>query len=327
MEIPKDLGKIEFLREHPQILERLVEVSKAKSLEPFIKDKYAGSFYDEGGFIWEKSEEGDRFWRNILEHEDPNHFYTVYPKKENKLVFEENTVYHAETEEEANLLLQEANKQRFRWKDNNLFIEDNKYFFYKENTCYFIIAGECCSKDYYDILNYKIVKVKDFLSLEKKENTITSKDYIKNLKEEIVIHCETQEEWIEILTLLQTNKYTFGIELIYFKDFEKWNEYREKSCIRILPKLKDYEYGKRDYYYNQGYNIIKASQILNIKTNDNEERNTNTQDINSSRAGMSGWRNSKETPTREELRRREGGFEKSYRRQGVPIAEAGGRRR
>jgi len=64
MQLPENLGQIEFLREHPQILEKLIEHSRDKSLEPFILKKEATYFY--GGFFWNNSDEGYDIWDNVM---------------------------------------------------------------------------------------------------------------------------------------------------------------------------------------------------------------------------------------------------------------------
>lgn len=78
LDIPEDLGEIEFLREHPKILIKLIERSRDKSLEPFIYTIY--SFETSGGFSWEESVEGYDFWQDILQREDLNTFYERYPR-------------------------------------------------------------------------------------------------------------------------------------------------------------------------------------------------------------------------------------------------------
>lgn len=79
MQLPKDLGQIEFLREHPMILEKLIERSRDKSLEPFIKNLDATSGY--GGFYWEDSEEGYNVWESVMSG-DFEPFYEIYPRIE-----------------------------------------------------------------------------------------------------------------------------------------------------------------------------------------------------------------------------------------------------
>lgn len=76
--LPKNLIEIEFLREHPQILQKLIDYSESKSLEPFVRC-YGASEHD-GGFHWSRTSEGKDFWSKVLTHRDTNHFYKKYPK-------------------------------------------------------------------------------------------------------------------------------------------------------------------------------------------------------------------------------------------------------
>lgn len=78
MKLPKDLGDVEFLRNHPTILKMLIERSSAKSLDPFIKNRRA-SVYSRG-FSWRFSQGGWDFWDEVLGEKNPDHFYTLYPK-------------------------------------------------------------------------------------------------------------------------------------------------------------------------------------------------------------------------------------------------------
>lgn len=70
------LGEIEFLADHPRILALLVKRSEAKSLEPFIADKYVAGV--EGGFTWGDSFEGHDFWQMVLGEQSPSYFYEQY---------------------------------------------------------------------------------------------------------------------------------------------------------------------------------------------------------------------------------------------------------
>jgi hypothetical protein len=79
MEIPKNLGGIEFLRNHPAILAHLIRNSSKESLNPYTKDRAASS--GDGGFNWDKSEEGLSFWRGVLFHGDTNIYYNRYPER------------------------------------------------------------------------------------------------------------------------------------------------------------------------------------------------------------------------------------------------------
>lgn len=68
--------------------------------------------------------------------------------------FEENTVYWCKTEELANKLLKEADRQGFKWGS-----KDNCWNVHKEETCYLIKKREYCYKAWYEQRNYKIVEV------------------------------------------------------------------------------------------------------------------------------------------------------------------------
>lgn len=63
-ELHSNLGDIEFLREHPLILHKLIELSRDKSLAPFINNKASG--YDEGGIDWEGESSGGYPWNQIM---------------------------------------------------------------------------------------------------------------------------------------------------------------------------------------------------------------------------------------------------------------------
>lgn len=75
--IPNDLGDIEFLREHPNILLRLMERSDRDDLQPFIAGRDAD--YRQGGFSWGQSPEGFDFWNEILREYRVNRYYEKYP--------------------------------------------------------------------------------------------------------------------------------------------------------------------------------------------------------------------------------------------------------
>lgn len=75
IKLPEDLGQIEFLRNHPAILEKLVEYSRDKSLEAFVR---SGVLQDD--FNWNTTKEGLAFWIKIIEYENTAPFYELYPK-------------------------------------------------------------------------------------------------------------------------------------------------------------------------------------------------------------------------------------------------------
>ncbi len=71
--IPTNLGDIEFLRSYPDILDKLVERSDSKSLEPLISLRTSG-------FTWSLTSEGSTFWSTVLMNRNPEYYYTKYPK-------------------------------------------------------------------------------------------------------------------------------------------------------------------------------------------------------------------------------------------------------
>lgn len=77
-QLPNDLGSIEFLRNYPEILNKLKESSSDKSLLPFINSCYVSKA--RGGFNWDESVEGQDFWNTIIDNENPEYYYTKYPK-------------------------------------------------------------------------------------------------------------------------------------------------------------------------------------------------------------------------------------------------------
>lgn len=75
--------------------------------------------------------------------------------------FEQNTVYNAETEKEAEWILKEASKQGYKWSTGAAFKTENKWEIYNSKTCYDIMKGQYTYIEYYQEYKYKIVKVKD----------------------------------------------------------------------------------------------------------------------------------------------------------------------
>ena len=76
-----NLGDIEFLRGYPDILEKIKSLSRDKSLRAFVNDKHALDY--EGGFTWADTEEYKKdstFWSEILTNNNPEYYYTLYPK-------------------------------------------------------------------------------------------------------------------------------------------------------------------------------------------------------------------------------------------------------
>lgn len=79
---------------------------------------------------------------------------------------------HCPTKFDAHKLLDFAHKKGYKWYNDELFIDvngnfNNKYCFYKEETCYYIEKGEYCSREWYKSMNYKIITVDEFIIKEK----------------------------------------------------------------------------------------------------------------------------------------------------------------
>lgn len=75
----ENLGDIEFLRNYPEILDRIKELSKHNDLYALTVNRYEG--YEGGGFQWENSPEGHEFWNDIIGNENISLFYEKYPKQ------------------------------------------------------------------------------------------------------------------------------------------------------------------------------------------------------------------------------------------------------
>lgn len=69
---------IEFFKLPTEIQEAIVERTKQKNCIGFIINLCAGD--STGGFTWDSSEEGDGFWRSIIEDRQFDVFFTKYPK-------------------------------------------------------------------------------------------------------------------------------------------------------------------------------------------------------------------------------------------------------
>jgi len=80
-----------------------------------------------------------------------------------KELFEGRNVFHCESEELANKLLNIAHDLGYKWRNKNLFTECNAWENYKENTCYNIKSGGFCEKKYYQQNDYNIINAKELL--------------------------------------------------------------------------------------------------------------------------------------------------------------------
>ena len=111
-----------------------------------------------GGFQWDKTEEGHKFWSDVILKENFDVFYNKYPKS--KIVFEEGVVYQAETQEEAKMLLLEAHKQGYKWLNGNSYINYSGWNYNRDQTYYNIFEGRFGNLTI-NPTTYNVVKVKD----------------------------------------------------------------------------------------------------------------------------------------------------------------------
>lgn len=77
--------------------------------------------------------------------------------------------------------------------------------------------------------------------------------YIKDIKENQVIHCKTREEYLEILKLT---------DRLGWKD-NNWKNYYSAYDVNTCLSVAHRQYGPINYYINAGYTIIPASEFLN----------------------------------------------------------------
>lgn len=71
-----DLGDIEFLRNHPTIIARLLVLCNG-DISSLGANRH--SIDVEGGFLWGNTKEGAAFWNEILGNKKPEHFYGGSP--------------------------------------------------------------------------------------------------------------------------------------------------------------------------------------------------------------------------------------------------------
>jgi hypothetical protein len=65
-----------------KMLERQVEQGNPRDVAVFEGEKLSGKY--QGGFDWYSTEEGDTFWRKIIEFESFDTFFERYPKQSQK---------------------------------------------------------------------------------------------------------------------------------------------------------------------------------------------------------------------------------------------------
>ena len=80
------------------------------------------------------------------------------------------------------------------------------------------------------------------------------------IKENTVVHCETEEEAERILGMAHTLGYKWWDGENYQND-TKWNIYKSKMCYYLF----DGSYSDYDYLNNESYNIVPSTQIADLE--------------------------------------------------------------
>ena len=75
-------------------------------------------------------------------------------------------VFHCETEDLANKLLNIAHELGYKWGSGYSYLESNEWILYEENTCYHIKYGMFGTVNYYRG-GYNIIYVNDLLTVRK----------------------------------------------------------------------------------------------------------------------------------------------------------------
>lgn len=76
--LPEYLGDIEFLREYPNIIKKIIELSSSKSIRPFIDNRR--SCNNLGGFDWQATGYY-QIWEDVLWHKKTARYYEIYPEE------------------------------------------------------------------------------------------------------------------------------------------------------------------------------------------------------------------------------------------------------
>jgi len=86
---------------------------------------------------------------------------------------QKNTVFHCETEEEANQLLKIADEFGLNWINGEYYLNKNNWEVYKEDTCYDFNDGAYCDSGWFKSNGLNIIKARDILH---------PKDYVISFK-------------------------------------------------------------------------------------------------------------------------------------------------
>lgn len=96
----------------------------------------------------------------------------------------QNVVVHCKTEEEANKVLELANKVGYHWWNTSLKLIN--FYNHYSVTCYNITQGTFYNRNFYEQRNYKIITAQEFINLVNEEDM--KKEFTKNdLKSGMVV--------------------------------------------------------------------------------------------------------------------------------------------
>ena len=148
----------------------------------------------------------------------------------------ENTVVHCPTEELANKILKIAHDNGYKWCSGYSYISRNNWEHYKENTCYNIVKGTYCDKEYSLDRHYTIISAKQFL--------------INNLKQEIM----KDLKYFQTKTLIVNGSTRDITVAVYLKDDKLYGGYAVRNPI-------DTEFNK------DKAKLIATGRAMNERTN------------------------------------------------------------
>lgn len=138
-------------------------------------------------------------------------------------------VVHCTTEEEANQVLDLANKIGYKWRSINSFAQSCRYQSLGESTCYNIIGGSYQTTKYYRVNNYTIITAQEFIKMVNEENKMETKE----IKTEVDVNSLIPEGY-------EIDRENSTFECIKFK----------KKELTYDDVAKELFYNKKSYFLN-----------------------------------------------------------------------------